>query len=283
MRHIDLDNFFPTQAWLDDATERTAHINGSAPADRSTYLNTSENKIWNEDGFANSLKDLGHRKCWYAEVKSEVNLYIDHFRPKLQVTRVTGSYTYPEGGTRPNADGYYWKAYDYNNFRVANDKSNKRKGGYFPLQSGTNSCDIHTGNEAIEDNNVMLLDPCVANDVSLLLYSYNNPKPVFDEVVNAHNYHRAAISIMAYDLEHSLLDRLRRRLLQKCHNYIIEAEKYYQASDFSKFDRPVSFLVEMLNPESEFTMMIHHRLKGSAEEWIEPFVIDVARELNYLE
>jgi len=283
MRYINLDDFKPSNSWLATTEEKKSLLINMTKEQRSSFLKESENKLWNSEPFSNSLKSIGKRKCWYAEVRSEVKLYIDHFRPKLGVSKISGSYNYQEGGIRPLSSGYYWKAYDYKNFRFVNDISNKRKGEYFPLKTGTTSCNSHNENENIEDGNVMLLDPCIQEDVKLLMYNYNMPKPVYTKDENEHNFHRAKISILAYDLENSfLLDSLRRNVLQKCHLLLIEANRFYVNNQFDQFDRPVSFLIEMLNPESEFTMMIYHRLLKSKEEWVEPYVIEIAKERDYL-
>lgn len=281
MRFIDMNGFTPSAQWLADATNRTTHIVGLNQVQRSNYFDQTQNKIWNETDFFNSLVNLGKRKCWYSEANREVQFFVDHFRPKGRVTRML-KYSYSEGGTRPQSNGYYWLAYDYLNFRVANHKSNKTKAGYFPLQQGTNSSDSHTTNLAIENNNVMLLDPCVQTDVSLIMYSFNIPKPTYSELTNAHNYHRASMSIMAYDLNCKVLDDSRRRVLQKLHNLLIAADNQYQRNDFESFSRTIPFIVEMLNPESEFTMMVYQRLITSPEEWVETYVLSEARNEAYI-
>jgi hypothetical protein len=281
MRFIDLSTFQPANYWITLSNLHTNEVLGMNPIDRSNYINENANKCWNESTFLNALKELGNRKCWYSEARSEVQLFVDHFRPKLMVTRIRNSYNYAEAGTRPLNTGYYWLSFDYNNYRISNNFTNKRKGGYFPLSSVSVSVETYPPGDITPEVH-MLLDPCIQTDINLILYNIIKPKPVYTSVQNAHNYHRAEISIMAYSLDDSLLQTLRRRTLKMCNHLFIEAEKAFYANDWNSLSLNCSKLVDMLSPEAEFTMMIKHRLISLNKEWIDAYVLDEARELNFI-
>ena len=281
MRFIDLSIFHPSNYWIVLSNLHTDEVIAMNPVDRSDYINNTANKCWNESIFLNALKEHGKRKCWYSEARSEVQLFVDHFRPKLMVTRIGNSYTYAEAGTRPLHTGYYWLTFNYKNYRISNNFTNKRKGGYFPLSSVSVSVETYpTGDITPEVN--MLLDPCVQTDVNLILYNIIKPKPIYTIVQNAHNYHRAEMSIMAYSLDDSLLQTLRRRTLKMCNQLFIEAEKAFNVNDYISLSVNCSKLVDMLSPEAEFTMMIKHRLIGLNKDWLEAYVLDEARNLDFI-
>ena len=281
MRFIDLTTFQPSANWVQIADNHTITILPLTREQRSVYFDLTHNKHWNEPAFLELLKEHGKRKCWYTESRSEVQLFVDHFRPKLMVTKITGSYNYAEAGTRPLQNGYYWLAYKYQNFRIVNNISNKRKGGYFPLSSISVSVEVYpTGDITPEIN--MLLDPCIQTDVNLILYNIIKPKPVYSLIQNSHNYHRAEISIMAYNLDDALLQNLRKKVLKMCNNLFIEAEKAFNRNDWNSLSINCSKLVDMLSPEAEFTMMIEHRLIGLNKDWIDAYVLDEARNLNFI-
>lgn len=281
MRFIDLTTFQPSANWVQIADNHTTTILPLTRAQRSDYFDETQNKHWNEPAFLDLLKEHGKRKCWYSESRSEVQLFVDHFRPKLMVTKITGSYNYAEAGTRPLQNGYYWLAYKYQNFRIVNHVSNKRKGGYFPLETTSTSVETYPAGD-ISPEVFMFLDPCVKNDTTLLIYDLIRPKPINDISANAHLYHRAAISIMAYNLNDTFLKTLRSRVFKMCNNLLIEAEKAFNANDWDSLSINCSKLVDMLSPEAEFTMMIEHRLIGLNKDWLEVYVLDQARNLNFI-
>lgn len=281
MRFIDLSTFTPSAEWLTIANNHTSTILPLTRELRSAYFEESHNKHWNEFNFLKSLKEHGKRKCWYSEARSEVQLFVDHFRPKLLVTKITGSYNYAEAGTRPLQNGYFWLAYNYQNFRIVNNISNKRKGNYFPLASLSPS--IETFPPGVINSEIhMLLDPCVENDTKLIMYNIIKPKPVFSILQNTHNFHRAQISIMAYNLDDSLLQTLRMKKLKMCNSLYIEADKAFNSNNFVSFSVNCSKLVDMLSPEAEFTMMIKHRLEGLNKDWLNLYVLEEARSLNFI-
>lgn len=277
MRFIDLNTFIVDVDWNNEASNHKTNVINSA--DRSDYFNT--NKHWNDVRFRLPFVEHGHNKCWYSEAGMGEGLFIDHFRPKLRATRSIGIYpTYSEGGTRPLLTGYYWLGYDYRNFRVAGYTVNGIKKGYFPIKQGTASVNNHNPGD-VTGEEYMLLDPCNRQDLELLVYDFSKPKPRYNEVQETFKYHRAAISIEIYGLKNSLLDRKRRRVLQRC-NEFIEAAELYHNRDNEQFAEACANLVAMLMPEKEFTMMILHRLISQSQEWCDTHVINRARQKGYV-
>ena len=119
MRYIDLSiidvNDPDVKAWLVKARQRLNTLScKTSHSERSQYL--ARNNIWSE--FKPILRKYYGDKCWYSECSLEGTFGdIDHFRPKSKST--------DEQGNTILADGYWWLAYDYFNYRLSCEKSNR--------------------------------------------------------------------------------------------------------------------------------------------------------------
>ena len=132
---------------------------------RKKYITDNE-KAWSNIKY--KLWILGHLKCWYSEVQLSLSLaQVEHFRPKKKM----------HGSLRPH-HGYWWRAFDWSNYRIAHPNVNRRttdfysgkkvgKGCYFPLKVETNRA--YTKND--ESNEIpVLLDPTVRKDCNLICF-----------------------------------------------------------------------------------------------------------------
>ena len=70
--------------------------------------------------------------------------------------------------TDPMRDGYWWLAFDYTNFRLCGNVGNRKKGGWFPLRTGTR-CSAYT-DPCEESESPYLLDPTDPDDVTLIAF-----------------------------------------------------------------------------------------------------------------
>lgn len=142
-------------------------------ADRREYIDKNA-EAWSAVRY--KLWMLGHCKCWYSEVGLLADEgEIEHFRPKKQVWK-----------TKPPHGGYWWRAFDWMNFRLVHPNVNKRKtdystkelagkGCYFPVKPGTN----HAVRESEEKQEVpLLLDPIVRKDCRLLCFDISSGRPI---------------------------------------------------------------------------------------------------------
>lgn len=162
MRYIDLslidENDPDVKAWLQKAQRCLLVLaRQETHAQRTKYLN--KHNIWSE--FKPILYKYFGEKCWYSECNLE-GAYgdVDHFRPKNKSTN--------EQGKTILKDGYWWLAYDYLNYRLSCEKSNRSfcKGGkknYFPLKEGTIPAECPKKNDI-----PLLLDPCIEQDTTLI-------------------------------------------------------------------------------------------------------------------
>jgi uncharacterized protein (TIGR02646 family) len=150
-------------------------------------------KVWRE--LAKPLSVLRNGKCWYSESKNPTSdKNVDHFRPK---NRVAGD---------PEHEGYWWLAFQWNNYRYSCQWSNQRrvddetdggKSDQFPLAPGSFRARLEGDNWRQEE--VELLDPIDPEDWKLLTFLPNGqPTPAKDK--GTREYDRAATSILVYHL-----------------------------------------------------------------------------------
>ena len=162
MRYIDLaliDKKDPdvigwlnkARLYLNELSKKTTHD------ERKEYM--AAHGIWSQ--FKPILIKYYGEKCWYSECSLEGTFgEIDHFRPKNKSTDEKKNEILP--------DGYWWLAYDYLNYRLSCEKSNRSygdggKNDMFPLKAGTPAATQGNNNDI-----PILLDPCVESDVEII-------------------------------------------------------------------------------------------------------------------
>jgi hypothetical protein len=174
------------KGWLAEATkEKAKAINAKGGG----YEFPS---IWGE--LKAHLQDLFYGKCAYCEATFlEVTFGdVEHYRPK--------------GGVKedPTHPGYYWKAYDVDNYLPACSKCNtKGKGNQFPI-SGTRA---RTPQDSLEAEDAQLLNPYEHDMAASLAY-----RPSTSEKEAGHAYARddpGQVSINVYRLNRAHLTKAR--------------------------------------------------------------------------
>ena len=119
MRYIDLSIIDTTDpvvvAWLSEAKSHLSELSKLTTHDeRKNYMTT--NNIWSK--FKPILIRYYGEKCWYSECSLEGSFGdVDHFRPKGKSTDDKKNIIL--------SDGYWWLAYDYLNYRLSCEKSNR--------------------------------------------------------------------------------------------------------------------------------------------------------------
>ncbi len=151
--------------------------------------------IWRD--LAPRLSALSKGKCWYSESRNPTaDKDVDHFRPKNRVDE------------DPDHEGYWWRAFDWRNYRYScqwcnqrrNDKVNNTSGGkwdHFPLLKGSFRARVETDDCGNEE--VALLDPVDPEDWKLLTFRQDgHPTPAKPAGTPEHG--RAECSIQVYHL-----------------------------------------------------------------------------------
>lgn len=271
---------------------RQAHLdamNGMTPKARKAYIN--DNPDWNK--FQPAMMALSNNKCWYSEGPIGNNDFnVDHFRPKNRAVCAL-DYKNPDAKlvvTKKN--GYWWKAYDWDNFRLSGGLSNirrsdrlkpkegvKGKGNYFPLDL-TNGGRIANDEENLVCEIPILLDPTQEQDVGLLTFDANG------EVISAgdNDYEdlRVLQSIFYYHLDLEQLNKERKIAWDDCVTEIRNAKKAIDNAVgegakrimlnqyFAKLKDYVSNPDRSYLAVSKACIMVHAELNGY--NWLKRFV-----------
>jgi uncharacterized protein (TIGR02646 family) len=181
----------PTR-WATVYASRIAEVNAKGThALRSAYIKKHGSwgllKKW--------LSSVSANKCWYCEAKSmRAPFDVDHFRPKLAIT--------VDGIKLAGHDGYYWLAYEWQNFRLSCQRCNRPekddtsiphgKANEFPIQDETVRCFLPAGDANAESPK--LLDPCREADCRLLAHGTDGEvKPIAQH--GSWEYERARYTI----------------------------------------------------------------------------------------
>ena len=190
MRYVNIAQLRPPNGWIKRAgLAAEAVAAGADPNDHSGVWRTLK------DGLA----DLLHDKCWYCEYPvPRADNAVDHFRPKGRVSDAESEHR-----------GYRWLAFERTNFRYACTFCNSRrkdldggtvggKGDRFPLLDESKRV-YEKG--SVEEEDPVLLDPCVYSDCQLLGCQRENGHPCAtgEEEIGRR---RAEESIEIYHLNH---------------------------------------------------------------------------------
>lgn len=125
---------------------------------------------WNFDAIKTALKaKVQKHRCCYCEKDITDDYTLDHFRPKSSVKQNRGdSEIYP---------GYYWLAYDWDNWFFACHKCNQLKDTIFPLADPTKRAVNHKLDPTCSNETPLLVDLVNENPEDFIQYIGFNPIP----------------------------------------------------------------------------------------------------------
>jgi hypothetical protein len=252
MRYIDKSQL-PRLKDLTDINNAKAEIDALQDDERNAFIDANGAR-WS--ALKSEFWVLGNMKCWYSEaVLQRQEGHIEHYRPKKK----------PHGLNGVAHPGYWWRAFDWTNYRVSHPTSNVRikdyltgvtvgKGAYFPLKQG----DIRALNEATENlENPVLLDPTVKGDCRLICFDTNDgkPLPTFTKEQDDWKNQRAVDSIAYYHLDEGTWNYLRKDLMDdvnKLCERLLEAETDPDR-DQDKCDELTDELIGYIDEHKPFT------------------------------
>jgi hypothetical protein len=259
MRYIALHDKQPSAEWLTKA-DRVIHQVKNAPnsIERNKIIE-SNRKIWGE--LKQWLLSLSHDKCWFSEARDCINYSeVEHFRPKTIAKDKNGR----------KHEGYWWLAFDWENYRICGDVVNKKKGTFFPLREGCVRASPF-GDYRLEE--AILLDPADPNDPVLLSFDFDGNAIPAAGVTDEWDLERVSYSIKRYNLNtYSLLVDQRKLVWTECWNAFLE----YKA-ELKKYDKtrsPIAMqkvkdaaqkIRSMLKEDREFSSVAHACLISSGD------------------
>jgi hypothetical protein len=241
MRYINMRDLELPKDWTGKAADLSKKLNDAAD-DKERSVIMEKNQIWQE--LLVPLSKLSTNKCWYSEAREIMSdRNVDHFRPKNEARNLDDSLR----------DGYWWIAYDWDNYRFCSIYSNQKrydkfeegkpvggKSSYFPLFPGSH---IAKNKAKIKDEDIYLLDPTDKDDPDLLTFDKNG-----DALPNSSNpkeIQRVKVSIRLYHLDHTPLKEERQKVWDKCQRLINEIEQIKTEEEMGVVDNArIKFLKE---------------------------------------
>jgi len=290
MIHIDITKLQLPDGWQEKSVQLKTDLEACANHGERKKIIDDNATHWGE--LYKALSDLSNGKCWYSEAQDIFSKYdIDHFRPKLRARGfaqkdlddfLNGKVNTIRG--KSNRDGYWWLAFNWNNYRLVGMVGNRRtrdklsseddevrgKGDYFPLRIGTAPC---IQGQDLRDEDIYLLDPTDDDDPDLLTFDVEG-KAIPSSQKSTWDYERAKISIELYHLNYQPLVDRRKELWIICQRNInaIEKIKTSLKSEISTFKRAtlaghLRELREMIKPEKELSSVVTACLLESPHRW----------------
>lgn len=249
MRKIDQDQL-PRFKDLAPIRAVAARLQQTAARRRSAFIDA-------EDAACSALRaalwTIAGAKCWYSEASlQEGEGHVEHFRPKKRLWGTTHA-------------GYWWRAFDWRNLRLAHPTVNKRmtdfvtgrkagKGSYFPLEAEAQRATVpaEEGRER-----PTLLDPIRASDGQMLAFNFDSgaPEPRYKPERNAWLHRRAAESIDYYHLDEATWNKKRYDLMREVAAICDRIEEAAVAvpRDDDAYNGLIDELAGYMGPFSEFS------------------------------
>ncbi len=235
---------------LDAINASNAAIGAVVEAARGDFIEEHKEE-WS--ALRTGLWAIGNMKCWYSEATlQEGEGHVEHFRPKGRLS----------GAVHP---GYWWRAFDWRNLRLAHPTVNFRredyltkrkmgKGSYFPLRDP-----VHRANSAADEINEepVLLDPVVFSDTQLICFDEPSgaPRPRIKKEDNEWLHQRAAESIGYYHLNEGTWNAKRADLMAVVRVLCKQLEKLASAQppDDVAYRAKIDEIVSYISPFAEFS------------------------------
>ena len=206
-----------TQAWRTAAADAKANLIAiEDPEERKQILKrVGSSNIWR--GFYALLPDSLKKKCWYCEAEDiRADMPVDHFRPKNKVE-----------GEREH-DGYWWLAFDWNNYRCACTFCNSRRnfedteGGKackFPLEDPESRAFLPGDVDLLRGEVPDFLDPFNPDDEKLLWFD-NDGLPEAKPDSNESQIRKVENSIDIFHLHEPRIVRARNKIRLKVEKHV---------------------------------------------------------------
>lgn len=269
MIHVSVETYSPPDGWVRRVQKVQAKLENAPDNDARKAIIKKYQHLWGN--LKADLLKLSHGKCWFSETRDVYSYrHVDHFRPKSEVKGADGSIRH--------AEGYWWLAFDWTNYRISGSVGNTFKGSYFPLRPGSTPA-IAT-RRVIEDEQPLLLDPTDPYDHHLLAFDDDGmPRPKVG--IGPWDRERVDFTIERMRLDHPPLVEERQMVWQRCTRLI---------GDFlgqqAKYNGPAGGVAaregmrsalrelrEMTRPESPLSKTAVACLRKSGDETLEQLAL----------
>ncbi len=262
-----------------DETREKAEAEGKSPDEVYLQIRKARSSailrkasVWRY--FADNVKDLAHKKCWYCESNEDrSHMPVDHFRPKNRVTEC------------PDHEGYWWLAFDWLNYRycctfcnslITGDTTTGGKQNYFPILNPPNWARNDGDNLNIEQP--VLLDPCDPSEPNLITFHENGFPREANQDEDSTEFKRANKSIELFHLHHDKAVKSRKRIAIKIRNLVKEidslrAERMEGANNKSSIKNRLKDLTKLIVEDASYRTAARLYLKGNInrknQNWVQ--------------
>lgn len=249
----------PPKGWVDDAEKATAALRAAANEnDRKAIIDKNEG-LWRDDRIRNWLLEQFANKCWYTEAYESVSaIHVDHYRPKGRAKDLGGN----------ECEGYWWLAFDWENYRICGQLINVKKLDLFPIIEGARA----NANDpvSLELEAPLLIDPTTLQS---RLISYEKDEDgciaVPASAINDVDKFRAENTIDVLGMnKRDRLNAKRADFWDKCMEAIAEysCEERAQVLRCVRQASAVDKLKKMIAYEAEFSSVVEACLRKKAPE-----------------
>ena len=258
MRYIPLQESDKTDLdeWIEKANGILEELRAEQDSKKRKAIIHRNKKHWRDMGLLEFLKALSNGKCWYTEARFSAEYpHLEHFRPKSYARKECGEICH---------GGYWWLAFDIENYRLSKPMPNTRKGTYFPLRERAMA--VCGPGIAVTRESPMFLDPSNEDDAALIGFnSHGQPEPCREPVVDLDDWDRLRIkfSIERYGLDDEDLCDQRKVLwvaistmINEYSNNANKAKKELCVESKGKASQVLGNLILYLDPKHEFTALV---------------------------
>lgn len=262
MIRIKLPDALPpdVEVWKIEAARITKQIVDAKTVAEKHILIEKYKNHWRDASLVKFFSQLSYDKCWYTETKFGGDYQeIEHFRPKKGTKN-------EDGALHQTHSGYYWLAFDLDNYRLCKRRPNAKKGTYFPIIDEHNRAS--SADRDWRDELPLILDPVDEED-HLFLSFEDNGKPVPALGLEKQDVRRVVFTIDKFYLDEDILNKRRAETWKTCrslyHKYL-NAMKLAKATSIDKISlregakRDLALLKKMLNPDEEFSAVAKQSL-----------------------
>lgn len=257
MMYIDRTGKSPQENWINRADQMTQALLAAANAtDRNNIIDANQN-LWGE--LKDFLLEISWQKCWYSESKDKYNhLHVDHFRPKKIAI----------GIDKKDHGGYWWLAFQWQNYRVCGGVGNVRKKDKFPVRKNK-AMDFTS---TTEDEATYFLDPTCEEDTFKITFNSNGEAMPIE--TNGWDFDRAKYTITNLNLNFKKLKEARKDHWVKCSILVAEIQDLmaqnninFSAHRKGQIAEKLNQLRDLANKKSEFSATIKACLRSTGLQW----------------
>lgn len=274
MRYINLegsggpvdDSGVLDTAWLAKAQRLLRDLEAAADKAARDDIIDQNKEFWGK--LRGWLLNLSYQKCWFSEARAVYSvLEVEHFRPKKRCKRQKRA---------AYADGYWWLAFEWTNYRLCGKVGNAKKGDMFPLAA---SSPVATYNGTSILNEIpLLLDPACPGDPDLLDFNEDGearPHPDAD----AFTLLRVNTTTEWLNLNQGRVKDARQRvwndcwnLINECRDLAVQMDRAPGPAERERLNRKKEELRKMVRPTAEFSAVARACLLKSNLTWVRNLV-----------